>query len=223
VPEEDLTETEWLTCERPDLMLTFLGDRAGARRLRLFACACCRLVWHWLDDHDTRAAVLTAERFADGEVGPAALARAAGRVPGAEIYPDDPDWESLDDAAGAAIECCTARDDLLSTAVEVADRVAWCEGARWMYAAEADLLRCILGNPFRRSLPLPDAVLGWNDRTVPRMAESVYRDRAFDLLPLLADALLDAGCDDEELLAHLRSGEPHVRGCWGLDLILGKE
>ena len=85
-----------------------------------------------------------------------------------------------------------------------------------------DVLRCIFGNPYRPSPPLPHSVLAWNDATVRRIAEGIYEDRAFARLPILADALLDAGCDDEDLLAHCRSAGPHVRGCWAVDLILGK-
>lgn len=84
------------------------------------------------------------------------------------------------------------------------------------------LLRDIFGNPFRPSPPLPSAALAWSDGTVRRIAEGIYEERAFDRLPILADALLDAGCDNEELIAHCRSDGPHVRGCWALDLILGK-
>jgi hypothetical protein len=65
-------------------------------------------------------------------------------------------------------------------------------------------------------------VLTWNDGTVRRLAEAIYEERAFGRLPILADALLDAGCDNEELIAHCRSEGPHVRGCWAVDLILGK-
>ena len=66
------------------------------------------------------------------------------------------------------------------------------------------------------------AVLAWSDGTVMRMAQGIHEERAFDRLPILGDALLDAGCDDEELIGHCRSAGPHVRGCWALDLILGK-
>jgi hypothetical protein len=85
-----------------------------------------------------------------------------------------------------------------------------------------DLLRDIFGRPFRPAPPLPPAVLAWNDGTVRRIAEGVYDERDFDRLPVLHDALLDAGCDDEDMLAHCRSAGPHVRGCWVIDLILGK-
>jgi hypothetical protein len=89
-------------------------------------------------------------------------------------------------------------------------------------AARANLLRCIFGNPFPFSLWLSHAILSWNDCTVLRIAEGVYDEEVFDRLPILADALLDADCDDEELIAHCRSAGPHVRGCWAVDLILGK-
>jgi hypothetical protein len=90
------------------------------------------------------------------------------------------------------------------------------------YVPEAARFRDIFGNPFRPSPPLPPAVLRWQDSTVRRIAEGIYEEHAFDRLPILADALLDAGCDDEELIAHCRSAGPHARGCWAVDLILGK-
>lgn len=83
----------------------------------------------------------------------------------------------------------------------------------------APLLREIIGNPFR---PISlDA--SWLMPNVVALAKAIYNDRAFDRMPTLADALHDAGCDSAEILAHLRGPGPHVRGCWSLDLILGKE
>ncbi len=64
--------------------------------------------------------------------------------------------------------------------------------------------------------------LAWNDGAIPKMAQAIYDDRAFDRLPILADALEDAGCDNQEILDHCRSNGEHVRGCWVVDLILGK-
>jgi hypothetical protein len=55
------------------------------------------------------------------------------------------------------------------------------------------------------------------------IAQGIYAGRAFDRLPILHDALLDAGCDDEAILSHCRCEGPHVRGCWVIDLLLGKE
>jgi hypothetical protein len=80
---------------------------------------------------------------------------------------------------------------------------------------------CLL--PTRRAPTVRAEWLAWNDGTVRRIAQGIYEEGAFDRLPILADALLDAGCDDEDLIAHCRQPGPHVRGCWAVDLILGKE
>jgi hypothetical protein len=85
--------------------------------------------------------------------------------------------------------------------------------------AQAELLRCIVGNPFRPIRPDP----AWQTPNAMTLAQAIYEDRAFDRLPLLANALEEAGCDDPDILNHLRGPGPHVRGCWSLDLILGKE
>jgi hypothetical protein len=87
--------------------------------------------------------------------------------------------------------------------------------------AQAQLLHDIVGNPFRR--PSVDALwLRWNDACVPRLAGTIYDQETFDLMPILADALEDAGCANPEVLGHCRTPGVHVRGCWVLDLILGK-
>ena len=93
-------------------------------------------------------------------------------------------------------------------------------------AAQASLLRCIFGNPFRpvEMLELPRrSIIHWHDGTVVRLAQAIYEGRCWDRLPILADALEEAGCDNADLLAHLRVPGPHARGCWVLDCILGKE
>ena len=85
--------------------------------------------------------------------------------------------------------------------------------------SQADLVRDLVGNPFR-----PIAVdTRWRTADVIGLARAVYEDRAFERMPLLADALMDAGCDDEQVLGHCRGDGPHVRGCWVVDLVLGKE
>ena len=83
------------------------------------------------------------------------------------------------------------------------------------------LVREIVGNPFH-PVTVSTAWLVWDGGTVPRLAQAIYADRAFDRLPVRADALEDAGCTDTRLLAHCRSGGQHVRGCWAVDLLLGK-
>jgi hypothetical protein len=83
------------------------------------------------------------------------------------------------------------------------------------------LLREIAGNPFRPARVDPEW-LAWNNAAVVRLAESVYREQAFDRLPILADALEEAGADDAEVLEHLRGPGPHARGYWLIDLLTGR-
>lgn len=89
-------------------------------------------------------------------------------------------------------------------------------------AAQCDLLRDIFGNFFRPAGVNLDW-RAWNAGIVVALARSIYDDRSFDHLPILADALEDAGCDDANILDHMRGPGPHTRGCWVLDLLLGKE
>jgi hypothetical protein len=82
--------------------------------------------------------------------------------------------------------------------------------------------RCIFGNPFG-PVAINPAWLTWNDGTIPKLAQAIYDDRAFDRLPILSDALEESGCSDQDILNHCRQLTEHVRGCWALDLVLGKE
>ncbi|MBM3981739.1 MAG: hypothetical protein FJ304_15980 [Planctomycetes bacterium] len=81
------------------------------------------------------------------------------------------------------------------------------------------LLHDIVGHPF-----YPEAVEpAWLTSTVVQLARTMYESRDFSAMPILADALQDAGCDNVNILDHCRGPRPHVRGCWVVDLILGKE
>jgi hypothetical protein len=126
-------------------------------------------------------------------------------------------------AVAAADAASTARAVAVSTAATASDADGWDEAISKERQAQCDLLRCLFGNPFR---PPPRIDPAWrvrNDGTVKKLAEAIYQGRSFDRLPILADALEDAGCDDAALLGHLRAPGPHVKGCWALDLILGKQ
>jgi hypothetical protein len=100
---------------------------------------------------------------------------------------------------------------------------AWTKAERDEAALHAGLLRCLYGNPFRAPPRIDPAWRAWNGGTAAKLARGIYADRAFDRSPPLADALEDAGCADAALLGHLRGPGPHVRGCWAVDLLLGKE
>jgi hypothetical protein len=84
---------------------------------------------------------------------------------------------------------------------------------------QSTLLRCLFGNPFRSNAIDPR----WLTSTVVDLATAIYDQRVFDRMLILADVLADAGCDNAEMLAHCRSDGPHVKGCWVVDLLLGKE
>jgi hypothetical protein len=83
-------------------------------------------------------------------------------------------------------------------------------------------LRCLFGNPFRPAT-LDPAWLSWHNRLPVSMARQMYDSRDFADMPVLADALEEAGCRDADILGHCRFGGDHVRGCWVVDLLLGKE
>jgi len=81
------------------------------------------------------------------------------------------------------------------------------------------LVREIFGNPLRPAVVDPS----WQTSTVVALAQAIYHERAYDRMPILSDALEDAGCTNADILSHCRGPGPHVRGCWVVDLLLGKE
>jgi hypothetical protein len=93
----------------------------------------------------------------------------------------------------------------------VQEPVVWAELSEWV--------REVFGNPFRPAALDP----AWVTPAALGLAQAAYQDGAFDTLPILADALEEAGCDDAELLAHLRGPGPHTPGCWAVDAVLAKE
>ncbi len=123
--------------------------------------------------------------------------------------------------------CAAVADATAATAVQEAasagrDRgVAWEAAHAAVAACQADLLRECFGNPFRPMTVRP-GWLAWNGGIVRRLAQAIYQDGTFDRLPVLADALEEAGCSDTDILAHCRRGEHHVRGCWVVDQLLGQ-
>lgn len=209
------------------------------RKMRLFTCAMARQVWHLIEDERGRNAVRVAERFANGDADLDELETAWNRA-----------HEAATDA-NAAYETMPRLGFYVSDwRPEYLD---WSRCTAMFVAREAgvtkeqqvDLFREIVGNPFRPVAIVPPWLepsdgefiefVGegderrirrwplWRTPLVAKMAQTIYDERAFGDLPILADALEDAGCDSPDLMAHLRSPGPHVRGCWALDLLLGKE
>jgi len=222
-----VSEELWIAGIDPHQMSQFLGAAPSERKLRLFACACARRVWHTLFAGDpSRRAVESAERFADNPDNPeelkwarAAIVRALEWHPGEWAF-DVAYWtcspslvEQVWGAASCAALTATKRT-LKSRGHAQADQVRAREEE-----VQSSLLRDIFGNPFSPVAFDPR----WLTTDVVALARGIYEDRAFDRLPLLADALMDAGCDSDDILSHCRSEGPHVRGCWVVDLVLGKE
>jgi hypothetical protein len=235
-----LTEAAWLGTPDPQEMLVHLGEGADSRKLRLFACGCVRQVWQWEDDPVSLRAVPAAERFADGLLDRAeldsVLVRAWGqgcaalRAPGWETVratlaavltgPPPGTWSR---AAAVARRAATFLLGLRSEDDEDSPRPWPSRGPEWKTVTkrQADLLREIFGHPFRR-LRVDPAWLEANDGCVVRLARGLHVGRDFEALPILADALEEAGCEQADILGHLRSGGPHALGCWALDPFLAR-
>jgi hypothetical protein len=240
-----MTEAEWVAHTDPTPMLTYLRGKASDRKLRLFAVACCRRLWPLLTDARSRRAVEVAERYADEEA-------TEGEPRGASLSAEDvaegfaaslatADQQAQAGAAFAALHTNSfaeqAADYCGANAGSAVFHAATAEGAPSAArsrdaerAAQSRLLRDIFGNPFRTLPAIAPAWLAWNDGTVVNLARAVYAERSLpegtlegDRLAILADALEEAGCADEEILRHLRSPGPHVRGCFVLDAVLSNE
>ena len=218
-----MTETRWLTepekgksCDDLQRMLQYLRGKASPRKMRLFACACCRLKWHLLEDARSQRAVSAAEQFADAQISKKDLAFA--RLHAFTVHEKSRTTNSpfgaiaAVHAAGTVLEWGdepTEAGTALRAAITTAACSANCPADKREQIA---LLRHIFGNPFR-PYPAPDH---W-PLAVVELAAAVYDD--LDCCFALHDALLDAG--HAELAEHFR--EPyHPKGCWALDLILGK-
>jgi len=214
-----MTEEEWLACAEPQKMLDFLRDKVSERKLRLFACACCRRIWQLLQGHN-RIAVEVAEEFAEGQVTEAKRAEAEGPIDAAASAADAAAYSAISLEGRPAWGASHAARQAVAAAALNSDWGSAEEAPASERQAHVSFLRCICGStPFRPVTVSP----AWQTANVVALALAIYDERAFDRMPILADALEDAGCSDHEILAHCRGPGPHVRGCWVVDLLLGKE
>jgi hypothetical protein len=200
--------------------------------------------WVWaIDLQQSQGAVEAAERFADGRATREELAAAAlDAVERSHALGAYQNWQYDDDCFYAAqviaqYAATAGADPAACHLVDLTGAIAFLAtrglpGPYWhptrdkfdasATEEQAALVRDIFGNPFRPSPALAPAVLRWNYGTVGRIAEGIYAERAFDRLPILGDALEEAGCADADILAHCREPGEHVRGCWVVDAVLGK-
>jgi hypothetical protein len=196
-----MTEARWLRSRRPRDLFAFLEEiQASERKLRLFAVACsrrCNFNKSGDGEREETDAENLSERFADGLATPHELARRKS-------------WWVADSKGLAAARF------FAETKLSVGDL---------KQGGKAAIFREVFGNPFREVRFDP----ALRTPAVASLATAAYEERltpSFDLDPvrlsILADALEDASCSNEDLIAHLRSSGPHVRGCWAVDVILGK-
>jgi hypothetical protein len=218
-----MTDDQWASCTNPGSMLESLRNRASDRKLRLFAVACCRRVWHLMTDPRHRNVVEAAERSADGLLGEEFQ---EAMQPVVALWAELPharevQWDPCHYMTGATCHLSTGGG--ARYAASYAARGLAClagpeESREWLAARQSEeaaqcaLIRDLFGNP---SFPF---------HFDPRwLSREVYRQARFESLSLLADVLERAGCRDQAVLEHCRGPGPHVRGCWVLDALLGRE
>jgi len=172
-----------------------------------------------------RKAVEVAERFADGHADSQQLEAARQRVEGMNYLPVPPADDDTAYAVTAAVDMAigtTRRNafdaafDVLTTSFPLAGHASDPQAGETIVA---DLLCCVFG----AYVHPPGNWKGWSSPAVLDIATAIYSERAFDRLPILADALEDVGCDHAGILNHCRQPGEHVRGCWALDLVLDKK
>jgi hypothetical protein len=222
----------WQLSSDPRAMIVSLmdkGSKGRSRKLRLFAVACCRRHPQILACDRCREKLETAERFADGLATNAERRRVAEGHCNHTAESGQARWCS----AAAPVVTASAMDAAEFTSANVAyyaiegipQAIDGKLNPEWRRVydrereAQVPLLRCIFGNPFRPVMFSP----AWRTDTAVALARQMYEGRDFGAMPILADALQDAGCDSEDVLGHCRDPGPHVRGCWVADLVLGRE
>jgi hypothetical protein len=222
-----MTEVEWMGATDPKAMCSCIPCNSHQRKARLFLVSCCRRLLDLIPEGPVRDAMRVAEAFADEQATDRARQKAQRDVAAAPIPPGDASINATNMVREATKKTITAKDidsHTGATARGYAARKRGKEQETYTAAfqaersAQAVLLRDIFGNPFR---PVTfDPV--WRTTTAVLLARQMYESCDFSAMPILADALQDAGCDDPDVLTHCRLSGLHVRGCWVIDLVLLK-
>jgi hypothetical protein len=219
-----MTETEWEMSNDPRRMLQVIeASLPSERKVRLFNAAICRRYWEYLPE-ESKAILSESELLADGLVqrgsGEFDLCHRANAIVGPldRKYPTKryPNAKTRIRRDSAAAVCYAVIPNELWGAVSYFWEINPAE-KEWHSA----ILRDVFGNPFRQVSLDPSSVMCGGAKLMS-IAQAIYDNRGFDRLPLLADALEGAGCTNAYLLAHCRQLGPHFKGCWAVDLILGK-
>lgn len=223
-----MNEAKWLACDDPLEMFSQVVSpmKNSRRKLDLFCLACVRLVWHLLDHPALRLPFEwlefhPGERFRHSGCPISDLFQGPARV----LY----DWRYRHGL------------NINTFAIHIAHDL-WADFYEYAFdnlgkKSDYDLsvlredpsiflpavMREIFGNPFRPTPTIDPAWRAWHDATIVKLTQQMYDSRDFAAMPVLADALEEAGCTTSDILDHCRGPGQHVRGCWVVDLILGKE
>jgi hypothetical protein len=225
-----MTEKDWLESANVWDLLGQPTCKASERKVRLFTLACCRRVWHLLTDDRSKQAVDVLERFAECRATLQELTEAGESA--REAWQAAP--ASLPGARQAAEAVCQA-----TSMFRYGSYSAWMVAALWASRRSAEataksvpwgierrvqvgFIHDLFGDPFKPRPAIDPGWLRWNDGTVPQLARAIYDQRRWSDMGVLHDSLLDAGCDNEDMLSHAREETIHTRGCWLLDLLLNK-
>lgn len=226
-----MTEAEWLACEDPEPMLAFVLGKASERKLRLFAVTCCESACRLLQSRKYRSAIEVSEQFADGLTSDAKLGKARSQVrESAErtfIRVRALPWSRAVQSHRARRMVVSACSRNIAEVLQAATAVCVTATSSEIYEAKRKIERQQQAARLREIFQYyPRQVIinsTWITSTVVALAAGIYDEKAFDRMPILADSLQDAGCDSDDILNHCRGEGPHVRGCWVVDLVLGKE
>lgn len=228
-----MTEAEWVANANPIRMVEHLKGNVSGRKLRLFTNGCTRLFQKYFNDGPARLLVDTFEEYADDRA----------------VYDDVVALREPVERLARSVVSSSAARVVLEMLIDLTQRERYGPNAYWLARVTvsevgrvvifarsepesnddvmqrsvrraAAVVREIFGNPFR-VLPFANE---WRTTTVVLIAKQMYESRDFSAMPILADALQDAGCDSDDILTHCRDEKQvHVRGCWVVDLVLGKE
>jgi hypothetical protein len=213
-----MTEAEWLTCDDVNALLDASKWPQHYRKVRLLACACCRAIWTHIDAPKLRAGIELSEQFADDPTKRTQIDATIRSNRGLLYrlrFSIGSVWTPADRIRFAcAEEAARAAFVHLGIVIGVPARIE--EQLPQQRKLHCALVRCIFGNPFRPVAFDP----AWRTSTAIALARQMYDSRDFGAMPILADALQDAGCEDEQVLAHCREPGPHARGCWVCDAVL---
>jgi hypothetical protein len=222
-----MKETTWRRLTSPDLRS--VRGKVSNRKLWLFTVDCCRRIWELFPSEACRNVVDVLERYADGAASEEELETAAEDGWFSDTDPGYPYDLNTSAYARTVIKHAPDAQDGWNAADGAIEWVRAAAIAAGTYTpeeelrAQANILRDICGPLLFRSVAIDPAWLVWNNGTVVKIAQAIYDERAFDRLPIIADALEDAGCTDPDILHHCRQSGEHVRGCWVVDLLLGQE